>query len=108
MAISAIKQYNNIMCDLCRDHLMIGEGHNETEGWNLKDMVSEMQYTLDIYEDPDCLYWQDAHDESQPPHKPWLKEWKNAKARMKRFIEKHKAEALKMKCTQDHCSIFDC
>lgn len=64
MAISAVKHYNNIMYDLARDNLVIGEGHNETAGWNLRDMLSEMQYTLDQYEDPDCIYWQDAHDDS--------------------------------------------
>lgn len=107
MSIAAIKQYNNIMYDICRDHLAIGELHNETLGWNLRDMVSEMQYTLDRYEDPDCIYWQDAHDEMQPSHKPWLKEWQNQKARMKRFIAKYKDEALKMICTENHCSKYD-
>ena len=107
MAISAIRQYNNIMEDICREFLAIGEQHNETAGWNLRDMVSEMQYTLDQYEDPDCIYWQDAHDECQPYDKPWLKEWQKEKARMKRFIAKYKAEALKMECTQSHCSKYD-
>lgn len=107
MAISAIKQYNNIMYDLCRDHLVIGEGHTETTGWNLRDMVSEMKYTLDVYEDPSSIYWEEAHDEDQPSGKPWLAEWNAAKARMRRFIIKYKDEALKMKCTEGHCSIYD-
>lgn len=107
MAIAAIKQYNNIMYDLCRDNLAIGELHNETKGWNLRDMVSEMQYTLDQYEDENCIYWQDAHDECQPSHKPWLKEWQNQKARMKRFIAKYKDEAMKMQCAEWHSSKYD-
>lgn len=107
--ISAVKQYNNLMFDIARDHLTIGTkaSQKETEGWNLRDMVSEVQYTLDIYEDPSCIYWEDAHDESQPPHRPWYKEWINNKARMKRFIDKYKDEALKLECTENHSSKFD-
>lgn len=106
--MKAITQYNNIMWDICREHNTIGTSLSEnTENWNLRDMVSEMQYTLDIYNDPDCLPWQDAHDPYQPPHKPWLKEWQKEKARMKRFIDKYKDEALTMECYEGHCSKFD-
>lgn len=103
-----VTAYNNIMWDICHEHLTIGTRLSEgTAGWNLRDMVSEMQYTLDKWNDPDCIYWQDAHDDTQPSHKPWLKNWNNERARMKRFIEKYKNEALKMECTEGHCSIYD-
>lgn len=103
-----VTAYNNIMWDICHEHLTIGTMFSEgTAGWNLRDMVSEMQYTLDKWNDPDCIYWQDAHDDTQPSHKPWLKNWNNERARMKRFIEKYKNEALKMECTEGHCSIYD-
>lgn len=103
-----ITAYNNIMFDLCYEHLTIGTNLSEgTANWNLRDMVSEMQYTLDKWNDPDCIYWQDAHDDTQPAHKPWLKNWNNERARMKRFINKYKDEALKMECTEGHCSIYD-
>lgn len=108
MAISAVKQYNNLMNDLCREHLTIGTRFSEnTENWNLRDMVSEVQYTLDLYDEPDTIYWDDAHDETQPADKPWYKQWLREKARMRRFISKYKAEALKMECTHSHCSKYD-
>lgn len=96
------------MYDICRDHLTIGTNASEnTDNWNLRDMVSEVQYTLDIWDDLDSLEWCDAHDESQPAHKPWYREWYSQKQRMKRFIAKYKDEALKMKCTESHCSKYD-
>ena len=104
----SVKTYNQIMNDICREYLTIGERYSEgTQNWNLRDMVSEMQYTLDRYMDKDCIYWQDAHDETQPSHNPWLKEWKNVIARMRRFINKYKDEAMQMNCTEGHCSIYD-
>ncbi len=107
MAISAVKQYNNLMNDICREHLTIGMRLSEgTENWNLADMVCEVQYTLEMYEDPDCLYWQDAHDNTQPLDKPWYKEWTNEKARMKRFIAKYKKAAMEMAPTEGHCSKY--
>ncbi len=99
--------YNDIMYCICRDELVIGETHTATKNWNLRDMVSEMQYVLDQYEDPDCIYYQDAHDDMQPAHKPWYKEWVQEKARMKRFINSNKAAALKIECTEGHCSKYD-
>ena len=106
--MTALKQYNNIMNDICHEHLTIGTRLSEgTENWNLRDMVSEMQYQLEIWDDPDCIYWQDAHDESQPSDRSWYKNWCSEKARMKRFIERWKDEAMKMECTEGHCSNFD-
>lgn len=105
---NTITTYNNIMNDICREYLTIGTCHSEgTDGWNVRDMVSEMQYTLDIYLDPECIYWQDAHDETQPPHKPWLRNYQNEIARMRRFIAKYKDEAMTMECTAAHSSIYD-
>ena len=108
MAISAVKQYNDLMMDICREYHTIGTKYSEgTENWNLRDMVSEVQYTLDIWNDPDCTYYQDAHDNSQPESKDWYKQWMNDKARMKRFINKYAKEAMTMECTVDHCSDYD-
>lgn len=102
-----IKWYNDIMYSVCRDEVVVGENHTNTKGWNLRDMVSEMQYVLDQYEDPDCIYYQDAHDETQPAHKPWYKEWIADKSKMKRFINANKDEALKLECIESHCSKYD-
>lgn len=109
MATNAITQYNDIMYSIAREYLTIGtkDSSEEVQDWNLRDMVSEMQYTLGNYENPDCIYWQDAHDECQPPDKPWYREWVNVKKRMKRFISRWEAEALKLECVQYHCSKYD-
>lgn len=105
---AALKKYNDIMWDLCREHLTIGTRLSEnTENWNLRDMVSEMQYTLDMYNSEDSIYWQDAHDDSQPSHRPWYWQWYNEKKRMERFISRYKDEALTMECTEGHCSRYD-
>lgn len=102
-----IKWYNDIMYSVCRDEVCIGESHTATKDWTLRDMVSEMQYVLNQYEDPDCIYYQDAHNETQPSHKPWYKEWIADKSKMKRFINANKDEALKMECVESHCSKYD-
>ena len=89
--VSAVKRYNELMNDLCREHSTIGTSFSEnTDGWNLRDMVSEVQYVLDLYDDPSTIYWEDAHDDNQPSYKPWYKEWLSEKRRMKRFIERYK------------------
>lgn len=108
--MNAIKTYNRLMNDICREHLTIGTRLSEgTENWNLRDMVSEMAYTLEVYDNPGCIYWEDAHDSSQPggPGGEWYQHWYNEKARMRRFIEKYRDEALKLECAEAHCSIFD-
>lgn len=104
----AKKKYNDIMFEIAREHLTIGTKNSEgTDEWNLRDMVSEMQYTLDVYNDPSCIYWEEAHDDTQPSDKPWYREWIRAKGLMKRFIDKYKQMALTMECTVAHCSKFD-
>lgn len=106
--MKAVTMYNSIMFDICHEHVSIGTSLSEgTEGWNLRDMVSEMQYVLDLWNDPESCAYCDAHDETQPAGKPWYKNWVSEKQRMKRFIEKYKAEALKMECTEGHCSKYD-
>ena len=99
------------MFDICQEFDTIGTSFTEDaenrNQWNLRDLVSEMQYTLDKYRDPNCVYWEDAHDECQPAGRPWYKEWKKICARMQRFIDSHKDEALTMECHEHHCSKWD-
>lgn len=45
-----IQRYNNIMCSIGYEHCTIGTDFSEsTEGWNLRDMVAECDYTLSTY-----------------------------------------------------------
>ena len=108
---SAIRRYNDIMECIGREHNTIGTRFSENTGsWNLRDMVSEMQYTLDIWNDPDCIAWQDAHDESQPIYNgrpEWLYNWQKEKARMRRFINAYKSFIDGFECSVEHCSIYD-
>ena len=112
----AKQEYNEIMYSIGIEFATIGTNFSEgTEGWNLRDMVSEMQYHLDCcYEDGNAnadgrsisflmnTYGMDvetAHDE----HTGWL-----TKTRMLRaFINKYKKEALALNCAMCHCSKFD-
>lgn len=104
----AVKTYNGIMNAICHEHVTIGTSYSEgTENWNLRDLVSEMQYVLDLWNEPGSLPWEDAHDDSQPSHKPWLKNWNNERARMMRFIQRYAPECDDMECSERHCSCFD-
>lgn len=104
----ALKTYNHLMADLGYEHNTIGTNLSEdTEDWNLRDMVSEAQYTLDMFNDPNSIHYADAHDQFQPAGKPWYKQWINEKARLKRFIEKYEDEAMEMECSTGHCSCYD-
>lgn len=106
----AVKQYNDLMFDICREYNTIGTSYtegNERQHWTLRDLVSEVQYTLDIYLDEDCLYWREAHDPTQHSSKPWYKEWINITRRMRRFVARYKDEAMLTKCFSGHCSKYD-
>ena len=105
----AIKNYNKLMLDTCCDHCMIGHGEL-TKNWNLRDMVSEMQYMLDSYNNPNNAPYQDAHMEDQPivnGRKEYLYEWQKIKARMSRFITTYAPHVKDMKCCEGHFSKWD-
>lgn len=110
--MNAVTQYNKIMFDICREYDTIGTSYTECpesrNQWNLRDLVSEMQYTLDVYTDPNCMEYEDAHSETwDGKRSPYFKEWQSLTRRMKRFIDKYKAEALTMECMECHCSRWD-
>jgi hypothetical protein len=108
---TAIKRYNDIMNSICREHNTIGERLSDgTENWNLRDMVSEMQYTFDLWNEPGSVAYDDAHDEFQPVRngrREWYYNWQLEKARMKRFIEAYEPFIGDMECAISHCSRFD-
>lgn len=124
----AKKDYNDLMFDLGLEFLSIGTNYSEnTDGWNVRDMVSECQYQLDVhYEDgnannegqhPD--YWgftvedlmserrfkyvQRHNEEQEEMHKDWLYRTR----RLRNFIRKYQSLAMKESCTEGHCSKFD-
>ena len=112
----AKKRYNRLMNDLALEHLTIGERLSEdTAEWNIRDMVSECQYQLNVcYEDENAnadgrsisemidRYGYDE-DSAREEHKRWL----SKTMRLRNFIRKYRDEALKETCTMGHCSVYD-
>ena len=69
-----IERYNNLMCDIGREHRTIGTEHScETEGWGLPEMIEEAKYWLSWYYEP----WVDR--DSFPLNEAY---------RLKRFIKR--------------------
>ena len=112
----AKKQYNRMMNDFGLEFLTIGEALSEdTENWTIRDMVSESQYQLDVcYEDGNANsegrytrelieYYGYSPEDAIDAHASWL----SKTTRLRNFIRKYKATALKEKCFMGHCSKFD-
>ena len=124
----ATEKYNDLMWSLCYEHNTIGTRLSEnTENWNLRDMVSECQYVLDCcYEEgnlnnegqhPD--YWEhttetilnkakydyvNRHNDAQKElHKYWLSKTR----RLRNFIKKYEPYIQDMTCSMWHCSHYD-
>ena len=101
-----LKAYNKLMYRLSLEYNTIGTSFTEDperrNNWNLRDMVSEVQYQLDIYTDENCIYWQDAQDDEE-----YKKIYKKDISEMRKFIRTYKNEALTMQCTNGHCSKYD-
>lgn len=102
-----LKAYNKLMFHLAMEYDTIGTVYSERpddrNNWNLRDMVSEAQYILDIYLDSNCIYYECAHNGDKEEYN----QWKNDVARIRRFIARYKDEALTMQCYEGHCSKFD-
>lgn len=105
---NTITTYNNIMTAVAREYNTIGTQYSEgTEGWNVRDMVAEVQHVLDVFLDPDSGEYEDAHDTPViAGYRPWYEQYKNLVRRMRRFIEAHKDEAMTMECATEHSTIW--
>lgn len=124
----ATKRYNDLMWDLCYEHNTIGTRLSEnTENWNLRDMVSECQYVLDCcYEEGHANnegqypeYWEFTEQDllyksrydrvvrhnncEKEAHKSWLSRTR----RLRNFIKAFEPYIKDMKCTMGHCSCYD-
>ena len=100
----AIRKYNNIMMTLGYEHNAIDPDWGEdTENWNLRDMVAECDYTLSCYYEEghcnnDMRYSSDEYER---------KCWKSETGRLKRFINRYASYINDMKCATRHCSQYD-
>lgn len=101
---SAIKRYNNIMETLGYEHNTINTIFSEdTENWNIRDMVAECDFTLSCYyEDGHCNCDMRNSDDSED-----RKMWKSETGKLKRFIETYKPFIDGVTCVSGHCSQYD-
>lgn len=101
---TATKRYNDLMYDLCLDHLTIGTSSSEeTAGWNLRDMISEAQYQLDLYYEESSL----ANEMRYSDNSEERAIWKSESGMLRRFIKAYQPFVKEMKCTAGHCSKWD-
>ena len=125
---TAIKKYNDLMYRLCLDYLTIGtsdsEFPEEKAKWNLRDMVSECQYQLDMYSEEGTAQWEALHwlDDEKTTFEDMLNDQymrdftyrergvQAAKEEMKalqKFINTYKKDILDVDVHEGHCSMWD-
>lgn len=101
---TAVKKYNDLMMMLGYEYNTIGTDFSEdTENWNLRDMVSEARYILETY-------YEEGHcncDMRYDSDKDVRRRWKTETTKLRNFIEKYKSYIVNMKCTVGHSSCFD-
>ena len=126
--IDVQNEYNSLMFDLGLEHNSIGTDYSEnTENWNLRDMVSECQYQYecyyekghiraegrypnfwkynidDIFSESRYNYISKHNEEEQRLHDMWLNETK----RLRNFIRKYRNYINELECYEGHCSYYD-
>lgn len=95
-----VNRYNKLMWNLAYEHKTIGTLLSEdTEDWNLRDMVAEADYVL-------STYYECGHCNNDLKYE-YYNEWIKEVGKLKRFIERFKDLALTMECTTGHCSQYD-
>ncbi len=101
---SAIKRYNKLMSSLCREYLTIGTNLSEnTDGWNIRDMIAECDYTLSGYYEAGHINAEMRYSDDPEERKMW----KSETAKLIRFIEAYKPFIEGVQCVSGHCSKYD-
>lgn len=96
----AIKRYNNIMFCLAYEHVTIGTEFSEnTEDWNIRDMVAECDYLL-------STYYESGHCNAGMKQEDY-KAWKSETGKLQRFIKAYEPFIENVKCVSGHCSVYD-
>jgi hypothetical protein len=100
----ALKKYNDLMYDLCREHNTIGQPLSEnTSEWNLRDMVAECDYEL-------STYYEGGHcnEEMRYSDDPEVRKmWRSEVGKLSRFIKRYEPFIENMICAEGHCSKYD-
>lgn len=101
---AAKKRYNELMDIAGREYKTIGTKHSEgTEGWNLRDMVSECAYVLSsYYEGGGCNGDKQYSDDPEE-----RKEWRSHTGKLERFIKAYEPFIEGLVCTTKHGSKYD-
>lgn len=98
-----IKRYNSLMEDIGCEHKTInGRFSEETDGWNIRDMVAEADYWLSCYYESGNIRCDDRFD-SKEEYKIWLSET----GKLKRFIKAYEPFIEGIECVHGHCSKYD-
>ena len=101
---SAIKKYNDIMYSVCYEYKTIGTGYSEnTEQWNLRDMVAECDYILSTYYEQGHLNEEMRNSDDANERKMW----RSDTGKLRRFINHYDPFVDDMRCHENHCSRFD-
>lgn len=100
----ATRKYNDIMEWLGYEHNTIGTRLSEnTDGWNLRDMVAECDYTLSTYYE--CGH---CNEEMRYDDDPYVRaEWKKHTSALRSFIKTYSPYINDIECASGHCSKFD-
>ena len=100
---TALKRYNDIMYDIACEFSSIGTSLSEdTENWNLRDMVAECDYWLSCYYESGNVRCDDRFEGPEA-----YKEWRHETGILKRFIAAYEPYIADMVCNGGHCSKFD-
>lgn len=100
----AVKEYNDIMEGMGREDLTIGTIFSVgTEGWNLRDLVAEVDYQYSTYREGFHMNCERLHSSIPAERLEAMRECK----RLKNFIERYKGYVTYLHCVRYHCSKFD-
>lgn len=101
---AATKRYNDLMFSLCYEHNTIGTKLSEdTEGWNLRDMVAEVDYVLSGYYESGHMNAEMRYSDDEEERKAWRSET----GKLKRFINAYEPFIGDLVCVSGHCSKYD-
>lgn len=99
----AVQRYNNLMWSMCLEHLTIGTSFSEdTEGWNIRDMVAECDYQLSTYYEGGYCNADMRYGDSEE-----RKAWYSETGKLKRFIAAYEPFIEDVICESGHCSRYD-
>lgn len=110
-------EYNKLMKSLGLDYNTVDTDYCEgTDGWNLKDMICEAKYQLELFFETGTVQYDDLHSIKKYKHITFnqistysklfvvsenaKKDVKNLRA----FINKYKKFVKDMQCVTEHCS----